>query len=122
MIDLKSFREANKLTQEDLAKVLGVSRGFIGQVECGASKFPKQHLEELLANESFDSSMLVIDASTNIHAKASGDHSKLKIDSQSNSGYKIELLKAEVESLKKQLEEEKQRSAQYWEMIQKLMK
>ena len=45
MIDLKGFRKANKLTQADLAELIGISRSFIGQIECGASKLPDSNLE-----------------------------------------------------------------------------
>lgn len=125
MIDLKAFRKANKMTQADLAKVLGTSRSFVGQVECGASKLPDVYLQALLANKEFDTSMLFIDNSTNISAKATGNSAHVNIGRGGNvDSYviKVAMLEAEIESLKIQLSEEKQRSAQYWEMIQKLMK
>ena len=69
--------------------------------------------------------MLFIDNSTNISAKATGNSAHVNIGRGGNvDSYviKVAMLEAEIESLKIQLSEEKQRSAQYWEMIQKLMK
>ena len=122
MIDLKGFRKANKLTQADLAKLIGISRSFIGQIECGASKLPDAYLQALLANKDYDTSMLVIDNSTNISAKATGNSSKINIEDNSGSKAEIMLLRAEVESLKTQLAKAEAEKEKYWEMIQKLMK
>ena len=108
-----------------MGKVRGTSRTFVGQVECGASKLPDVYLQALLDNKELDTSMLFVDNSTNISAKASGNSAHINIGRGGKvDSYVVEIamLKAEIESLKIQLSEEKQRSAQYWEMIQKLMK
>ena len=127
MVDLKAFRRANNLKQKDLAEILGISRGFIGQIESGLSKLPEEHLRALLNNKNYDTSMLVIDSPiTTVSARASGNSSaRVSIGNARNAdGITVELAiaKSEIESLRSQLSEEKQRSAQYWEMIQKLMK
>ena len=132
-IDLKAFRKANKLTQVELAGILGVSRSFVGQIECGASKLPEGYLQTLLANNDYDTSMLVTDNSTNISAKASGngtakvniDNSvKTVADTSSDALLKaeIEYLKKEVESLKTQLAKAEDDKQKYLDLLQRLMK
>lgn len=50
MADLKAFRKANKLTQQDIAEYLGVGKTFICQIETGKNQLPKKQLERLLSN------------------------------------------------------------------------
>lgn len=50
MIDLKAFRRANCITQNDLALFLGVGQGFISQIEKGDRKLPSEYIGKLLAN------------------------------------------------------------------------
>lgn len=58
-IDIKAFREANNLTQKELADYLGIDKGFISAIEHGKSKFPKAKLTILLNNpHNWDTSML----------------------------------------------------------------
>ena len=126
MIDLKGFRRANKLTQADLAELIGISRSFIGQIECGASKLPDSYLQALLANKDYDTSMLVVDApsANSVSARATGN-STASVNIGSNNGNnstELALLRAEVESLKTQLAKAEAEKEKYWEMIQKLMK
>ena len=126
MIDLKGFRKANKLTQADLAELIGISRSFIGQIECGASKLPDNYLQALLANKDYDTSMLVVDApsANSVSARATGN-STASVNIGSNNGNnstELALLRAEVESLKTQLAKAEAEKEKYWEMIQKLMK
>ena len=126
MIDLKGFRKANKLTQADLAELIGISRSFIGQIECGASKLPDNYLQALLANKDYDTSMLVVDtlSANSVSAKATGN-STASVNIGSNNGgnaTEIALLRAEVASLKAQLAKAEAEKEKYWEMIQKLMK
>ena len=126
MIDLKGFRKANKIKQEELAKYLKVSRGFISLVEIGSSKLPEDKLEKILANEcGWDTTMLLAEPhNASISAKASGN-SSANVNIGSNNGVnatEIALLRAEVESLRAQLEKAEAEKEKYWEMIQKLMK
>lgn len=59
MADLKAFRKANRLTQEQVAGYLGVSKTFICNIEKGINKFPKEHLYTLLNNSNgWDTSLL----------------------------------------------------------------
>lgn len=125
-INLKAFRKANKLTQANLAEIIGISRSFIGQIECGASKLPDNYLQALLANKDYDTSMLVVDApsANSVSAKATGN-STASVNIGCNNGNnttELALLRAEVESLKTQLAKAEAEKEKYWEMIQKLMK
>ena len=126
MIDLKGFRKVNKIKQQELAKYLKVSRGFISLVEIGSSKLPEDKLEKILANEcGWDTTMLLAEPhNASISAKASGN-SSANVNIGSNNGVnatEIALLRAEVESLRAQLEKAEAEKEKYWEMIQKLMK
>lgn len=129
MIDLKAFRKANELTQKDLAEYLGVHHSFIANIETGRSLLPDEQLDKILSNnKGWDLSMLR-DPGTSITTHASGNsNGSVNINSNNSASslrkrdIEIASLKKEIEYLKLQLAEEKERSAQYWEMIQKLMK
>lgn len=59
MVDLKAFRKANNLTQNELANYLGVGQGFISQMEKGDRPVPKEYISILSANPyNWDISML----------------------------------------------------------------
>lgn len=59
VIDIKTFRKANNLTQSQLGDYLGFDKGFISAIEHGKSKFPKAKLTLLLNNpHNWDTSML----------------------------------------------------------------
>lgn len=45
LIDVAAFRKVNNMSQEDLAKLLGTSRGFISMIESGRSKLPEDKLQ-----------------------------------------------------------------------------
>lgn len=62
MIDLKGFRKANGLTQEELGKYLGMKKSFVSKVENGKEKLPQLKLQKLLANrKGWDTSNLIVD-------------------------------------------------------------
>lgn len=50
MIDLREFRKANNLQQDDIADYLGVTKSFISQVENGKRDLPQSQLSKLLLN------------------------------------------------------------------------
>lgn len=130
LVNLKAFRKANKIKQEVLADYLGVSRGYISIVETTDSKLSDEKVAMLLANDkSWDTSMLIqSETSPNISVNASGNGmASVSIKKTSVSVHEnivlqgqVEKLKKEVELLTAQLQEEKERSNQYWELIQRL--
>lgn len=59
MVDIRAFRKANGLTQEDLANYLGVGKAFISQVETGRSSLSEVKYSMILNNpRGWDTSML----------------------------------------------------------------
>ena len=59
MFDLKKFREANNLTQVELAKYLGVEQGFISQMESSDRPVPQKYIDKILNNTNgWDISMM----------------------------------------------------------------
>lgn len=69
MADLKAFRKANKLTQEQVAEYLGIKKPFICKIETGREAFPDKHLQKLIDNEfGWDVEML------RKHIERSGDN------------------------------------------------
>lgn len=57
MIDLKSFRKVNKITQSGLAKYLGVGQSFISQIEKGDRPIPNEYINKILANQDWGNGM-----------------------------------------------------------------
>lgn len=51
MVDLKAFRKANKLGQNELADYLGISAVFVSHIENGRSKLPEYIAERLTNND-----------------------------------------------------------------------
>ena len=120
MVELLLFRKANGLTQTDVGDYLGgVKKSFISAIERGKCSLPEDKLALLLTNDmGWDTSMLADFVNTKEWAERGGDAPARHEDKAKE----VALLKAEVESLKAQLAEEKERSAKYWEMIEKLTK
>lgn len=50
-LDLRLFRKVNRITQDDVADYLGVSKGFVSQVETGKSALPEDKELRLLNND-----------------------------------------------------------------------
>ena len=48
--DLKAFRKANGINQQQLAKYLGIGQGFVSQMERGDRPIPKPIMEKIMAN------------------------------------------------------------------------
>lgn len=119
MIGLKAFRKANNLTQSQLGEYLDMKKSFISRVENGQVKLPPTKLTKLLENPyNWDTSMLMNERGTTmINAQAVGrGNATMHVGDDSSA------LRRENELLREQLAEEKRRSAQYWEMIQKMVK
>ncbi len=59
MEEIKAFRRANGLTQDDLAAYIGTGKAFISQVENGRSALPETKFSMILNNKmGWDTSML----------------------------------------------------------------
>jgi len=50
-LNLRLFRKANGITQDAVAEYLGVTKGFISQVENGKSTLPEEKIVKLLQND-----------------------------------------------------------------------
>ena len=116
MVDLKEFRKANGLTQEKLGEYLGMKDSFISKIENGKDKLPPLKLKKLLDNDmGWDVSMLMVADTTVHHAN------NVNIQSTVNScEAELATLRKENEMLRTQVDELKEREAQYWEMIKNL--
>lgn len=117
MIDLKGFRKANGLTQDELGQYLGMKKSFVSKVENGREKLPKDKFQKLLTNDKgWDVTML------------SSENESCKEDSiRNNQGRdiitdadKIAVLRKENEMLRAQVGELKAQNERYWNMIEKL--
>lgn len=49
-IDLKAFRKANNLTQEQLGDYLGIKKSFVSQIESGKCPIPSDKFNKLINN------------------------------------------------------------------------
>lgn len=61
MTNFKLFRKKNKLTQKDAAEYFGCVQGFISQIETGVSQIPDSFISKILADSTFDKSMIQVD-------------------------------------------------------------
>ncbi len=118
MYELKDFRKKNNLQQKELADFLGIGQSFLSNIESGRSPLPDDKLEKLLSNPyGWDTSLL---SKGDISAQAV-NHSNASVTIGARTDSALEAMRQEIEHLRTLLEEEKKRSSQYWEMIQKLM-
>lgn len=59
-MDLKQFRQCNKLTQTELGEYLGIKKSFVSLVENGKVKLSEEKFNKLLKNtKGWDTSMLI---------------------------------------------------------------
>lgn len=59
-MDLKQFRQCNKLTQTELGEYLGIKKSFVSLVENGKVKLSEEKFNKLLNNtKGWDTSMLI---------------------------------------------------------------
>lgn len=127
------FSEIDSL--QKLAEEIGASKQNMYDImkgKCGLSKTMKERILTKYPKISRDwldgLSDIMISNSPSISTHATGNsNASVHISgNRSNNGIEKDIeigsLRKEIEMLKTQLEEEKNRSAQYWDMIQKLMK
>lgn len=64
MIDIRAFRQSNKISQKTLADFCGVTQGAVSQWENGLTSIPSSALELLIHNEEgWDISLLMKETS-----------------------------------------------------------
>lgn len=111
MIDLKSFRKINNLTQGELGEYIGMKKSFISKIENGKEKLPESKLQKLLTNTmGWDTTML--EKSPTINTRVSGNGSaNVQVGSnnklvQDSSDLKVQIavLEKENELLREQRE------------------
>lgn len=51
--DLRAFRKANCINQQELAEYLGIGQGFVSQMERGDRPIPKPLMEKIMANQNW---------------------------------------------------------------------
>lgn len=123
-MSLRSFRKANKLTQEDVARYLGVGQGFISQIEKGSRPLPEDAAQKIKSNPEWDSTTLMESPSVNIRNSVSGNGSANAIVNSPDAslGADQRKLNDEIAALRKELELVTAERDRYWDMIQKMMK
>ncbi len=60
--DIKEFRRANKMTQQELADYLGIGQAYVSNMENGRDKVPDKYIRKILDDPNVDSSMVQIDS------------------------------------------------------------
>lgn len=111
MIDLKSFRKINNLTQGELGEYIGMKKSFISKIENGKEKLPESKLQKLLTNTmGWDTTMLKQSPTINTRVSGNGSanvqvgsNNKLVQDS-SDLKVQIAVLEKENELLREQRE------------------
>ena len=117
MIDLRAFRKANGLTQDELGAYLGMKKSFISKIENGKEKLPEAKFQKLITNDKgWDTTFLFLASGDHIHQSGMGNVVTVSHDSENAA------LKKEIEMLRHQLEEVVRTNKEYWEMIKELMK
>ena len=124
MEELRNFRKANNLTQEQLGEYLGIKKSFISRVENGQVALPADKFTKLLENDrGWDTSawrakVESVDPSVSpkIHMMDlfSGPVRNISAKNKNWDAKHIEMLERRVEELTRQ-------NAEYWELIKKLM-
>lgn len=122
---LEMFMVVNDLSQKELAEYLGMSEANVSRIVRGVTKLTEKNVLKLRNNDKGWESDTLDYLEPKICTSASGSSSvnvAVNSNNRSNPSGEVALLRERVANLQKQLEEEKARSAQYWQMIQDLIK
>lgn len=111
-MDLKKFRQCNKLTQTELGEYLGIKKSFVSLIETGRVKLSEEKFNKLLNNtKGWDVSMLTgegsIIAGNNNGGNVNVQVGQNKIESRDgadNSAMQIAVLEKENQMLREQIE------------------
>lgn len=121
MVNLREFRKANNLTQDELGSYLAMQKSYVSKIENGKEKLPEKKLKQLLNNSrGWDTTMLLDDVQISgdaiIQTNGSGNIGKIEGNAE------LIMLRRENELLRQLVETLKAEKAEYWEMIKELTK
>lgn len=107
MIELKKFRKANHLTQDEMGEILGVKKSFISKVENGKEKLPETWLDLILGKTNWEVPADVFIMGEMIKQSGGGidENGNFKHAGESDSYGEIAALKEKIELLERLLEE-----------------
>ncbi len=119
-MEIKEFRKVNGITQEALADYLCTSKPYISLIESGKSKLSREKLQKLLNNDKGWDVLMLTAPQGNIYNNASGsgtNTNNVNIGNTQALEEKIAMLEQQLQDTKEQLEFERKRSADYWELL-----
>lgn len=117
MIELKQFRLANQLTQDQLGEFLGMKKSYISKIEHGKERLPYLKHKKLMENlEGWDISMLPPATLDNCIMQNGVENTATLYNKGVSSA-----LKAENEAIKRELEMVKAERDRYWDALCKFM-
>ena len=112
-MDLKQFRQCNKLTQTELGEYLGIKKSFVSLIENGKVKLSEEKFNKLLNNtKGWDTSMLIngsIYAGNNnvgdVNVQIGQNRASGDAHASGDSSMKIAVLEKENEMLRERLKD-----------------
>ena len=112
-MDLRAFRKANGLTQDQLGEFLDMKKSFVSKVENGREKLPEKKLQKLLRNnQGWDTSFIEGDThQMNIGRDANGvivngsNHSPIHQDNRKYYSDSPDVLRAQIDLLEDRIKE-----------------
>lgn len=106
MIDLKAFRKANDIRQQELADWLGIGQGYVSQMENGERPIPESIEAKILSNDRGWKTDFVLEEESRIRGH--------------DASMEVVLLRKEVAALREQVKELREEKASYWAVIERL--
>lgn len=125
MEELRNFRKANNLTQDQLGEFLGIKKSFISRVENDQVALPEEKFKKLMSNNmGWDTSMLQRVNETPIPPLPDLEGKKHLINffegPRTNRATYRDLTAKHIEYLERRINELEKQNAEYWEMIKRL--
>ena len=112
-VELKRFRDVNRLGQAELADYLQVSRAQVSMIERGKSKLTNENLRKLIGNPfGWDISMLPKDplsAVNSVVINGSNDMTNSTIDNRHYYSDSPDVLRAQIDLLDERIREKEER-------------
>ncbi len=123
MIDLRGFRKANNLTQEELGEFLDMKKSFISKVENGKEKLPEAKFQKLIANErGWNIDALLTELPTHFGDNIQVNGGRGNIGKSIGDAAELLALRRENELLRTQVDDLKAQNEKYWAALMDLMK